>query len=1082
LSFTAADPIALVEIEIMRRILTYSLGLVLCVGAYAAAQQPAPRVIRGMRYPAVSADGSRVAFSYRGDLWTVPIAGGEAKRVAERTGWDTRARWSPDGTTLAFCSDLNGNTDIFTIPLTGGTAKQITHHTSEDILSDWSADGKSLIFYSARETRVPAIYSIGLEDGRLKELTQDDIALLAPAVSANGQLLAYGRGRGDWARKGYRGAANSDLWLLPLNSSGATPRRLTTFAGNDLWPMFSPDGKSVYYTSDADGVANLWKVSVNGGKPAQVTRQKDGYIHYPTISRDGKTVAYETDFSLWAVDPTSRSAQPRRLTVTAAVEDKPRMETRNLGPRAEELEVSPDGNLLAVGMRGDIFIVPSTGGDARRVTASLARDYDFEWSPDSRSLAYVSERDANQDIYLLDVASGVSRRITTNTELDGSPQFSPDGRMLSFVRGNSGAQVCTVPVSGGAEKVAITGAFMSVARWSPDSRWLAFSRRTAAAVTNVFVAPAAGGSEINVSRWNGQNTNPLWSPDGSRLFFFSSRSGGSDIYAADLARKAPVVAVQGSGNTAGPSVMPTDVPSVTIDAEGISKRVRPLAGAPAGNKVSLAFTPDRKSCLFTVITSAPTQGGPGRRGGGGPGGPPPGGAVLYSLPLSGGGQPTKVAEGLGGQIRFARDGSALYSYGFGSLRRVALPSGMSSDVTVKASFEVDLAEERRQTFDQAWRLMRDSFYDPQLHGTDWNGIRARYRPIVDECLDIKDFHLLLTEMVGELNASHTGASTAPAGGRRGGGGEPDGERNDTASLGVWLDWSGNGPGLKVTQVLRDGPADKDESRIKVGEYLLAIGGQDVAPTEAFVKSLAGQGGKTLDVLVNSTPSKTGARTVKLNAISRGQFSGLLYEHWVQNNADEVARLSQGKLAYLHIKAMDQPSLQRFERELVTEAFDKEGLVLDVRNNGGGRIHDELFAILNARVHAYETPRGGLKMTQPFGAFTRKMTLLINGSSFSDAEIFPNGFRANGLGKIVGVPTGGGVIGTGDITLLDNITRFRVPRTGWHTLDGRNLENWGVPPDYYVEITPADYLAGHDPQLERAAKELLKELKVKRAGK
>jgi tricorn protease len=349
---------------------------------------------------------------------------------------------------------------------------------------------------------------------------------------------------------------------------------------------------------------------------------------------------------------------------------------------------------------------------------------------------------------------------------------------------------------------------------------------------------------------------------------------------------------------------------------------------------------------------------------------------------------------------------------------------------------------------------------------------------VDECLDIKDFHILLTEMVGELNASHTGASPAPTGGRGGEGGG----RGETASLGVWFDWSGNGPGMKVTGVLREGPADRDESRIKVGEYVLAVNGQDVTPTEAFVRSLWGQGGKTLDVLVNSSASKIGARTVKLNAISRGQFSGLLYEHWVQRNMDEVARLSQNKLAYLHIKAMDQPSLQRFERELVTEAYDKEGLVLDVRNNGGGRIHDELFALLTAKVHAYETPRDGLKMTQPFGAFNRKMILLINGSSFSDAEIFPNGFRANGLGKIVGVPTGGGVIGTGDITLLDNLTRFRVPRTGWHTLDGRNLENWGVPPDYYVEITPADHLAGIDPQLERATKELLKELKAKRPGK
>lgn len=1062
----------------MRRILIGSFGAVLVLGAYAAAQPPAPRIIRGMRYPAVSPDGSRIAFSYRGDLWTVPSAGGEAKRVAERTGWDSRARWSPDGKTLAFCSDLSGNTDLYTIPADGGAAKQITHHTADDILSDWSPDGKTLVFYSARDSRVSVLYSIGVEDGRLRELTRDDITLLSPTLSPNGRLLAYARGRGDWARKGYRGSANSDLWLLPLDSAGAAPRRLTTFPGNDLWPMFSADSKSIYYTADMDGTGNLWKLPVNGGKPTQVTRQKDGYIHYPSISRDGKSVVYETDFSLWVVDPTARGARPRRITVTAAVEDKPRLETRTLSSRVDELEVSPDGTQLAVAMRGDIFIAPAMGGDARRVTDSLARDYDFEWSPDGRSLVYVSEREANQDIYVLDVASGASRRLTSSTELEGSPQISPDGRMVSFVRGAGGGRICIMPLAGGPEQVIVTGPFMNVARWSPDSRWLAFSRRTAASVTNVFIAPVHGGPEINVSRWNGTNVNPVWSPDGARLFFFSGRSGSTDIYAADLSRKAHAVTVQSGGD--GSAAPVAVAPQVTIEAEGISKRVRPLAGALSGAKINLAFTPDRKSALFTVLPGAPpSTGGPGRRGGGGPGGPPPGGAVLYSLPLTGGGQPTKVAEGISGAVRIARDGTALYTYGFGGLRRVTLPGGASTDLTLKASFEVDLNEERRQTFDQSWRLMRDSFYDPKLHGVDWNGIRARYRPIVDECLDIKDFHVLLTEMVGELNASHTGASPAPTGGR--GGGER-GDRNDTASLGVWLDWNGAGPGMKVTGVLREGPADRDESHIRVGEYVLAVNGQDAAPTEAFVKSLAGQGGKTLDVLVNGAPSKTGARTVKLGAISRGQFSGLLYEHWVQRNMDEVARLSQNKLAYLHIKAMDQPSLQRFERELATEAYDKAGLVLDVRNNGGGRIHDELFALLTARVHAYETPRDGLKMTQPFGAFNRKMILLINGSSFSDAEIFPNGFRANGLGKIVGVPTGGGVIGTGDITLLDGLTRFRVPRTGWQTLDGRNLENWGVPPDHYVEITPADHLAGVDPQLERATKELLKELKGKRAGK
>ena len=345
----------------MRGIVPVSFALALTFGAFATAQQPAPRVIRGMRYPAVSPDGSRIVFSYRGDLWLVSSTGGEARRLAELPGWDVRAKWSPDGKTIAFCSDVSGNLDLYTIPAAGGAVKRITHHSADDLLGDWSPDGKSLVFYSARDSRVPVLYSISVEDGRLRELTRDDVPLSSPALSPDGSLVAYARGRGDWARKGYRGSANSDLWLLPLNSAGAVPRRLTSFAGNDLWPMFAPDGKTLYYTCDADGTGNVWRISTRGGKPEQVTRQKDGYPHYPCLSRDGKTLVYESDFSLWVLDPTARRPEPRRLTVTAAVEDRPRPETRNLGPRLDELEVSPDGTQLAIGYRGDIFLAPASG-------------------------------------------------------------------------------------------------------------------------------------------------------------------------------------------------------------------------------------------------------------------------------------------------------------------------------------------------------------------------------------------------------------------------------------------------------------------------------------------------------------------------------------------------------------------------------------------------------------------------------------------------------------------------------------------------------------------------------------------------
>lgn len=1018
-------------------------------GAYACAVSaqdstppPAPRVIRALRYPAVSPDGSRLAFSYRGDLWTVPVVGGEAQRLAEVPGWASRPRWSPDGQTLAFCSDAKGNTDLYTVPVSGGAPKQLTFHTADDILGDWSPDGQSLTFYSARDSRLPILYTLRLDDGRLREVTRDEMPLASPSFSPDGNTIAYCRGSAGWARKGYRGSANADLYTVSL-SGGAPPKRHSATPGNEMWPFYSPDGKWLYFVADRDGDGGLWKQPAGGGKAVRVTQVTGQYIHYPALAKDGKILVFEADFSLWTVDLSARKPEPRRLTVTAAVRAEPREETLTVSNGARELEVSPDGSQLALGLRGDIYLVSSGGGEAKQITQSQALDYDFSFSPDGKRLAYVSERDANVDVFLYDLETAQTRRLTTDPDPDTAPVFSPDGQQLLFVRGVNGRQLVTVPVAGGAEKVIAEGAFFGMPRWSPDARWVAYTRRDYAALTNVYARPIQGGDEINISRWNGFNTEPAWSPDGRRLAFLSARSGSMEIYTVDLDRhKSPGAAA--SVNATVPSGVSLPV---TIDASGIERRVRQLVSDPPGGKGAMAFSPDGTRMIFSA------SGG------------------LYTVPVTGG-TATRLTEGVGNTIRLTHDGTAMYTLSgrSGLVQRVENAGGTPTPVPFRASSTLDLNERQRQTFDQSWRMMRDSFYDAKMHGVDWNGVRSRYRPMVDECVTIQDFHLLLTEMIGELNASHTGASRA-------GDVKIPGE---TGQLGLWFDWNHAGPGLLVKEVLPDGPADQDDAQIRAGEYVVAIAGKDVSPVEGVFDLLAGQTNRIVELLVNSRPDRTGARTVRMSPANRARFSDLLYEQWVERNRKRVDQLSGGRLAYLHIREMKTNALQRFERELLTYAYGKEGLVLDVRFNPGGRIHDELFALLARKVHVFETPRDALKLTQPFGAFTRPSILLINQGSLSDAEIFANGFRANGLGKIVGVPTGGGVIGTSNMTLLDGETEFRLPRTGWNALDGTNLENYGVPPDFYVEYLPSDIAGNQDPQLEKAVTEMLKGLKsVKR---
>jgi tricorn protease len=417
-----------------------------------------------------------------------------------------------------------------------------------------------------------------------------------------------------------------------------------------------------------------------------------------------------------------------------------------------------------------------------------------------------------------------------------------------------------------------------------------------------------------------------------------------------------------------------------------------------------------------------------------------------------------------GAPQFAPDAARfLYRTGAGQIAQVSRTAPAPTPIAFSAVKVVDRRVEIAEAFNQAWRTLRTQFYDPKMHGTDWMAMRAKYEPLLAETSAAEDFAWILQAMIGELNASHLGA-TPPR--------DPS-VTTTTGYLGLTFDPSYPGPGLRVAQVMPKGPTDRPGRHVEVGEYVLAIDGQDVRFDEALYKALRDKVGRDVKLLVNARSNKEGAREVTVQPVSKTAYDNLEYERWVAACRRKVDELSDGKLAYLHIRAMDQPSLERFVREIFGEAQAKQGLVLDIRFNGGGRIHDDLLSILTRKPHAYEIPRDGERETQPFQVWARPIVLLINEYSASDSEIFPSGFRYYGLGQIVGVPTAGAVIGTRNITLIDGTT-FRVPQTGWESIDGKPMENsGGVQPDIFVENTPEDNAAGRDPQLETAVRSLLK---------
>jgi tricorn protease len=1070
-----------------------------CVDAFAEAKL--------VRYPHYHA--GQIAFTYLGDIWTADEQGKNVRRITVHRARDVHPRFSPDGKWLAFSSDRNGNLDVYIVPVGGGAAKPLTTHSADDTVLAWAPDSKRVLFASNRAEDFGAkLYTVDL-DGGMPLNVGADMGVWA-SYSPDGSKLALNRhGQAYW-RKYYRGSNQTDVTVMDVAQKKFT--KLTDFNGLDSWPMWGSDG-FIYFVSDREGggLTNVWRVSDKGGAAEAVTAFKSGDVRWPSISADGKVIVFEHEFTIWKLDVPTRKTTPVRLDIAAETQENT-AEVRTFNSEADDYSLEPAGRRVAIAVYGEIFTAPTGDGDLVQITDGPARDQNPVYSPDGKRIAFVSDASGREEIYIASTdGAGKPEKITEVDALKLSFVWSPDSKSIAYVSSDAKLRRYDFDTKRTAELVVARYGNISAPAWSPDGKWIAYSRPDYVRTSDVYIIASGGGDERRATFDSYNDSTPRFSPDGRKLYFVRNEgfggggpgAGTAQIYAITLEREEqdpderreatepPDVGRSFGSASASSSASPP--PATTIDWAGLKRRTRQVTRMPF-SILNYVVAPDSRSIAFVTTEPAGMRTQPvlytiqqdGRRlarvltGGAGEGDDDdqPGAA--------GGGGMSNLAFARDGRTLYFREGRGIFAVGVGQPQASSTGTGQGAPagsgpgreatrrrLSFAPKVRIDLRAQWSEMFGDAWRTMKYRFYDPKMHGRDWDAMKAKYEPLVEHVGDRQELLNIVNEMIGELNASHTGAA---AGGGRGG--AAGASAVSTGYLGIDLEPDARVGRYRVTHVYEEGPSDKDWVRVAVGDYLLAIDGKAVKSGDEYWALLNHRLNRKVEVTFNSKPSEEGAWKTRITPSNQAAHNQLRYERWVKERRAMADKLSGGRVGYLHIQAMNQPSLRRFEKEL-RENRNKEALVIDQRWNGGGNIDQELLGILVQREYQIWQPRGTEPNPRPFSGFFGPKVVLQNWRSASNAEMFPAGFRALGLGKVIGTPTAGAVIGTGSYSLIDGST-VRTPGVGVFLADRdrTNMENFGVPPDILVDNSPEDHLAGKDRQLEVAIQELLKELTKK----
>ena len=1041
----------------LRRISTVSLLLSLLFAELATGE-----TVQLARQPSLSPDGKLLAFEWADDIWTVESKGGTARRLTHRSSSEGDPKISPDGKRVAFTSNRTGSSQIFVMGIGGEEPTQLTYNTEGSRVADWYPDGQSLLIRGQRDQywhHGERFFRIAA-DKRSAEILLFDALGSSPSLSPDGTKVLFNREGERWWRKGYTGSRAAQIWSYDLNSDSfqAIVRRETE-SRTPVWR--GKDNKTFVYVSGEGGAFNLRQRELGSEEDRQLTQYDDDSVLWPSVSADGSTIVYRHLFDLYRID--KKKPTPQKIEITIDGDNGYDDILRRSLKTATDLTCSKDGLEIAFVSGGDIWVMDTVLKEPRQLTDTVEFEREVSFSPDGNSLLYVSDKGGQSDVWVATRADKQlywwqnevfeHKKLTDDPEMESSARWSPKGDRISYVHELGTLRV--TKLDGSESRDVVQSWNRPSYDWSPDGNWMVYSLSDSEFNRDVYIAPLDGSREpFNLSRHPDNEYNPRWSPDGKMIAFLGRRVGDEvDIYyvmlkaeenertARDMRLKAALDKINKARKK---STQPNPaVKGELIDFEGIHERIRQISIKDTSES-SLFWSPDSKRLAFQATLN-------GKKG-----------TYAISIPSP---TPTLVTTTTGTHARWLATGN-LIVWLVNGIPASHSSTGAAATYTFTARQELSQSARHVAAFDDCWRAMRDNFYDENLNHRNWDAIRRKYQPAATLAKNTSMFADVVHMMLGELNGSHLGFSTSRAL-------PTPAWRETTAHLGIRFDGEFKGPGLKIRDVLPGTPATKVKSRLEAGEIILSVDGVAVDPAMDLTSVLNVVLPCEMKLKVKAADDKE--REITIRPTSYAAARTALYEKWIDDNQAAVSKASNGKLGYMHIRGMNMTSFYRFERELYEIGAGKDGIVIDVRENGGGSTTDHLLTILTQPVHAITVPRGGEagypQDRKVYASWRKPIVVLCNQNSFSNAEIFSHAIKTLKRGKVVGVTTAGGVISTGATRIMD-LGLLRMPFRGWYVLgSGEDMELNGAVPHQIVWPKPGEMPAGIDKQLDRAIKTL-----------